>query len=244
MNGSVVSYGLDYVRFKVWTDRDVDFIAKQLSCLDIKSVFYHGSRFVDITGKQLAVARVCHDLSADLRVLSEIFPVSRVDFYFDVLDSRLQHIPIRDGRTVISSGYELETVYSHKLASRGDRAVFGRAYDAKKAGHYDFDVTRFEVEYKSYACASLTAESNWLDTCYLVAAEAIEHMFSYRVLVEGCKGLELNASRKRLEHSRERFYTRYGKGIINDVQSMGLQGLYEFMLECCRNRKEKADETS
>lgn len=235
----VLAYGLDYLRFKVFSERDVISIASRLHYVDINTPWYHGTRFVDITGSQLALIRIV-EYPPDVAVeLARLYPVHRIDVFIDVSGDYLGDIPTLG--TKIYNRNKLETVYSMNLSKRGDAPVFGRAYDARAAGHYDVQATRFEVEYKKqYALRMLTC-AGWTSNPIGVALHSIKTMFGVGIDIEDVEPIEFSAPTEKLEHSRERFYSRYGKGIVNDIESMGVERFYRFIMECIQEREQDTD---
>lgn len=229
-NEDVIAYGLDYLRFKIFSDNDLVHIGSRLHYVDISQQFYHGERFVDLPGAQLELIRVVERPDCVAQELSLLYPCSRVDVFVDVSGDLLPSLP--NLGTTISNGGKVETVYSAHLAKRGDKPVFGRAYDARAAGHYDRPVTRFEIEYKKQYASKLLVAGLWAKNPVGVALGHIKALFGVALWVENVDAVEFRAITKPLSHSRERFYARYGKGILNDVENHGLQGLHRFIMEC------------
>jgi hypothetical protein len=166
--------------------------------------------------------------------LSELYPCARVDVFIDVEGDLLPSI--QPMGTVISNGGKVETIYSTHLKKRGDAPVFGRAYDAQRAGHYDTQVTRFEIEYKKQYAQQLLSCGRWFRNPIGVALNHIKALFGVSLWMERIEPIEFKANTKRLEHSRERFYSRYGKNILLDLEMMGREKLYEFIMECISER--------
>lgn len=233
-SGNVVSHGLDYLRFKVWSDRDILCIAQRVEYVDINTPWFHGERFVDITGEQLSVIRTVENVPSLAAEIAKLYPVNRVDVFVDVLGNLLDKC--QKTGTVISNQGRIETIYSAHLAKRGDKPVFARAYDAKTAGHYPMPVTRFEVEYKRHYAAQLLGVQGWVHNPIAVALNHIRLLLGVSIWVDDVDPIEYEAKATRLEHDRERFYARYGKNIARDISEMGVESFYKFVMECISRR--------
>jgi len=228
----VVAYGIDYVRYRIWRDADLEHIQRTLPYLDVQQQYYHGYRHVNLTGKCLELIRQFEEVNDVIRSFAWLYPVKRLDVFVDVLGDRLPWV--RSNGTKILNAGRVETIYSAHLSKRGNLAVFGRAYDAELAGHYDFPVTRLEIEYKRHLPGALLTPDGWREDPIGVALKHVYDLLGIDVQLDEHNHIDFNAPCRRLEHSRERFYTRYGKGILNDVESMGVQGLVVFVQECVR----------
>lgn len=235
----VIATGLDYVRYRVFTEHDIVYFQKVLAYLDITERRYHGSMFVDLSGKQIEVVRMFNDVSDVVVGFAKKYVVSRLDVFIDVAGN---HLGIIDAKgTVIVNEGRIETIYSHNLKSRGNVPVFCRAYDAKSAGHYPDPVTRFECEFKRESARHILGKEGWKADPIDVALHNVLLHFGVRIQVEGHTAIDMDAPRTEYSHSRERFYTRYGQAIARDIEVMGVQGLYNFILECVAGRKVRDD---
>lgn len=217
----------------MFSEHDIRHIGTEMPYLEVNEVRFHGQRFVDLTGSQLEVIRMFENVPDIAVKLAEVYPVSRVDVFVDVAGDVLDDVTAKGTR--ISNDGRVETIYSHHLKKRGDRPVFCRAYNAQKAGHYSEPVTRFEVEYKRQFARSLLNTAGWQANPIGTALHSIMVLLGVSIWIEDIDPIELDAPRKRYEHDRERFYRRYGKGILNDVNDLGLQGLHSFILQCVQN---------
>lgn len=237
-NFEVISYGLDYIRFAVETDQDVRAIQMHFDYLNLQPVWHHGLRFIDITGSQMAVIRTIEDMLYAFWSLASVHRVTRIDFYIDV-EGLVLHKCKQPG-TVIMNGGNVETIYSHKLSNRGHHSVFLRAYDAQEAGHYDVPVTRFEVEFKREIVPGLIDHKQGVYKAIAgVALHHIERTFDVKLKLTGFLPIEYKPTRERLKADRGRFYTRYGKGIVNDIEEMGIEQFCVFVYSCYYIKEEK-----
>lgn len=232
---NVVAYGIDYLRFAIKSDQDLRFIQQRLEYIDIYERWFHGHRYVDITGKQLELIRMVENVDTVILELAYLYKVSRIDVFCDVEGYLL--LGIRRNGTVISNNNRIETVYSHHLGKRGDYDVFARVYDAAASGHYESAVTRFECEFKREHARALLSVDGWTVNPVGDMLHCIRLLFGTRIEIPGILAIEFNAPKRRLEHSRERFYAKYGKSIIQDIQDMGVGSLYNFIRECVANKK-------
>lgn len=227
----VIAYGIDYLRVKVFGHLDIEHIRKMLPYLDIDIRSFHGGKFVDLTGKQLEMVRSFDSVEDVVRSLLEIFPIHRLDAYVDIGGDWVSWLP-RNGTVIMNDGL-IETVYTHNLGSRGDVPIFGRAYDARAARHYNVPSTRFEIEFKRETAKDMVDLVHGFNVNPVrIALYWIGSMFDVAIAIDGLAPVEFKGITKRLAHSRERFYTRYGKNILLDIQKMGVTGLHEFIREC------------
>lgn len=226
----VVAHGLDYLRYKIFSDVDLEYIQRELDYLDVVEKKWHGSRFVDITGKQIEVIRLLGDINEISVALAVMYPLSRIDVFVDITGNVLDKV--KSLGTVISNGGRVETIYSDLLTLRGDKAVFARAYDAKAAGHYESETTRFECEFKREHARAMLGSDGWTVNPVGVALRAFKVLFGIDIWVDDIQPIDFDAPRRQYEHDRERFYMRYGKGIQNDIEKMGLQGFALYVREC------------
>jgi len=232
----VVAHGIDYVRYRIFSDTDFQYIGSKLPYLELTERFFHGKRFIDLTGKQLEMIRMFEDVDLTITHLASLFPVTRIDVFVDVLGGHLSDAR-QMGTLIYNVGY-LETVYSHNLKNRGNLGVFGRAYDAQKAGHYGEPVTRFEIEYKRNDAKVMLNTNGWgIEPIGAMLNDILEH-FGVSIHILGHPHVDFNAPTRRYEHSRERFYKRYGKNILLDIEQMGAQGLYTFVTECLEEKND------
>jgi len=236
---TVISYGLDYVRYKVFSDVDVRFIQERLHYLDIEDRRLHGTRCVDLTGSMLATIRMLDDIESVVLSLSTVYPVSRIDCYIDVEGDILSSI--KTNGTTISNNNRVETKYSHHLSRRGNLATFARTYDAMVAGHYETPATRFEVEFKRGHARGIIGSDGWKTDIVAVTIAAIRTLFHIDIRIDAHPYVEWRADTQPYAHPRERFYERYGNSILRDISDMGVQGLYQYIVHCLEN-KEKCND--
>lgn len=232
----VIAYGLDYVRYKIFSDKDFTYIGTQLPYLELTERNFHGSRFIDLTGKQLEVIRIFEDVNDAVVLLAETFPVTRLDVFVDVAGYVLGDVTTNG--TLIFNYSRLETMYSDNLRKRGDLSTFCRVYDAQAAEHYDVPVTRFECEYKRERAKALLGVNGWCVNPVGAMLHSIKVHFGVDIRISGQVGVDFDAPTKKYEHNRARFYKRYGKNIMLDVENMGMQGLYVFITECMEEKSE------
>lgn len=226
----VVAWGLDYVRYKVGNRSGVDHIATRFPYVDIKGRWYHGALCVDLPGSALELIRMFAPLDDEIESMARTFPVTRLDVFIDVEGYHVDDMP--QPGTVIKNDGRIETVYSHHLASRGNHPAFARCYDAQAAGHYDVPVTRFECEFKQEISRGILDSEGWNIDPVSVAMWHIHDIFGVEISIPGKRSTEFNPPKRRYSHSRERFYARYGKNILLDLEQMGKQRLYQFIMEC------------
>lgn len=238
----MLAYGIDYLRYKTPGAPDVLHIAARLPYIDIAPRWFHGCRFVDVTGRQLEIIRMFEDVSETAAEIAEVYPVHRVDVFVDVLGDILADV--KSSGTKISNGGRVETIYSIHLKQRGNVRAFGRAYDAQAAGHYDMPVTRLECEFKLELARALLNTRGWCVNPVALMLQHIKAMFGVTIVIENVEPIDLNAPRRKLEHNRERFYRRYGRSIYNDVEKMGVQGFQEYVLQCVQNAQGGNDSES
>jgi hypothetical protein len=231
---TVISFGLDYVRFRVFSTCDCNYIAKIFPYLDITKTWFHGLPFVDLTGSMLATIRMMDDLDGRLKQLSRYFPVKRIDVYIDVYGNLLPDLA-KPG-TVIENNGNIETIYSIHLKRRGNVPAFCRAYDAKAAEHYAFPSTRFECEFKREYGSGLLVDGEWVRDPIAIALGILNQVYGCSLSVQELEPLEWKPPRLKPQPSRKRFYKRYGKNILLDMEEMGLKRLYEFVQECLAER--------
>lgn len=236
----VIDVGLDYLRLKITNDPDLLFIGRRLDYVDVQQRSFHGSKFVDLTGDNLRVISLFEHVPDVAAELARVFPVTRIDVYCDVEGDVLDKVK-SDG-TRISNGGRVETIYSVHLRDRGNVGVFGRVYDAKAAGHYDKASTRFECEFKREYARTMLTTTGWKVSPVSVLVSSVRRLFGVMLEIPGFIPIDWNAPRVRLEHSRERFYKRYGKGVLNDVETMGMQGFATFVRECVQDAKRSNDD--
>jgi hypothetical protein len=235
---NIVSYHLDYLRFLIHNDNDFQFVSNRLEYLAVNNMWFHGSRYVDITGSQLELMRMVESVFDVSVELSTLYDCARIDVAIDVLGDVLGDIS-QPGTVIMNNG-RVETVYSMRLNSRGDVPVFARAYDARAAGHYDYPVTRFEVEYKNAASRRLLSSGVWRYNPFEVAMYNIAAIYGYSIEIPGLAGVEFNPPARKIQHSRERWLGRIGKKIIEEIETMGAGAWYEWVLECVKqNEREK-----
>lgn len=241
----VISYGLDYVRFAVDSDADIEFAATQIPYIDVGERWFHGRRFLDLTGTDLSVIRMVEDVTAVLGRFAWLWKVTRLDVYVDVLGNHVDEVAKQQSvGTVIMNNKQFETVYSDHLKARGRRAQFGRCYNATLAGHYqDIAATRFEIEYKRQAARAILNEDGFCLSPIACALKSIDDMFGVSIKIPDVEAVELDAPTERVSHPRERFYARYGRGIIDDIECLGLSAFVTFVLEASsRNMQSESDE--
>ncbi|MCK5642915.1 MAG: hypothetical protein KAJ19_19045 [Gammaproteobacteria bacterium] len=234
------SWGVDYVRVAVEHPLDLVSLECAFEYLDITPRWYHGKRFVDLTGKMLSLIRMVDDIGEVLARLSGDHRITRVDFFVDVVGD-IVHCAKRSGTSIQNYG-RVETTYSHHLANRGDYPVFARCYDAQAAGHYTMPVTRFEVEYKGKMCPALVNYKDGFSKALpAVTVKNILDIFGVVVVLPDVVPLEMKPEKTIYIPSRERFYNRYGKGIMSDIETMGLEQFLMFMYTCVRVKEYSND---
>lgn len=238
----VIAYGLDYVRYKIFSDKDFNHIGAQLPYLELTERFFHGYRFIDLTGKQLEIIRRFEDIDNVVTLLALTFPVTRIDVFVDVVGYVLSDVTTNG--TLIFNYSRLETMYSDNLRNRGNLGVFCRAYDAQAAGHYDILATRFECEYKREHAKVILGTNGWNIDPVEAMLYSIKTSLGVDIRIPGKVGVDFNAPTRRYEHSRERFYRRYGKNILLDIERMGAQGLYGYVMECVNEGAKTRDKDS
>lgn len=235
------SWGVDYVRIDAGTPETLLAIESAFDYLEMLPCWHHGKRFVDLTGSMLELVRMVDDIESVLSWLAKDHRITRVDFFVDVVGD-IVHKASQPGTVIKNYGRD-ETVYSHYLGKRGNYPVFARAYDAQSAGHYDMPVTRFELEYKQMMCNGLVNHKvGFSDLLPAVTVWHVKEIFGIDIMLPGVVPLELNAPKREYTPNRERFYTRYGKGIMNDIETMGLEQLLVFLYTCVET-KEQRNET-
>jgi hypothetical protein len=62
-------------------------------------------------------------------------------------------------------------------------------------------------------------------------------LLGVNIWIDDIEAIDVDAPRRKFEHNRERFYTRYGKGIDNDIEQMGMQSFRQFVRECVLGKK-------
>jgi len=216
---NVIGYGYDYLRVKTASELDVKFVRERLPYLDLDERYYHGFRFVKLSGGSLEVVRIFEDVERVILELSYTLPVTRLDVFVDVEGDIVEDV-ISPG-TAIMNGGRVETRYSENLSDRGNRAVFCRAYDAMTAGHYDVPVTRFECEFKRNAVRAILGYGEWKKNAVGCALRAFALLLGINIEIPNIEHTEFRGVSKKYSHTRERFYTRYGRGILNDAENMG-----------------------
>lgn len=233
MTDNIVSYGIDYVRFKCETEDDFLYIANSLEYVPVMRTSFHGGMFADITGKMLETIRTVESVPNMIADMCQLFKLSRLDVYVDVVGDLLPGC--KTPGTEIRNDGRTETIYSHKLTSRGNVPVFARAYDAMEAKHYTFPVTRFEIEFKNPLAVTLCSpDCGWTVNPIDVALWHIEEIYGAKIEIQGRRAIEFNPPKRRLEPSRERFYTKYGKGILHDIETWGLDQFLQFLFTVVR----------
>lgn len=228
-----IAYGLDYVRLKVDNQSGVDYVARTLPYLDINPRWYHGVLCVDLPGDALQLVRIFDNLQEVVLHLAFMFPVTRLDVFIDCEGDIIPKLP-KPGTCIENDG-RIETVYSHHLGSRGNHPVFARAYNAQAAGHYDTEVTRFECEFKQEMSRAILNPDGWQVDPVSVALWHIKDIFKVDISIPDKPPIELNPPKRKYSHGRERFYKRYGKSIMLDIETMGVQGLHKYIMECISN---------
>lgn len=233
MIDNIVSYGIDYARFRCETEDDYLFISNSIEYIPVIRTHFHGGTFVDLTGKMLETIRTVESVPDLLALIGSMNRLSRLDVYVDVIGDVLSKCK-KPGTEIRNDG-RTETAYSHKLTSRGNVPVFARAYDAQAAKHYDFPVTRFEVEFKAPLVATfIHCDKGWTVNPVDVALYHIADIFGANITIQGRRALEFNPPKRRLEPSRERFYTKYGKGILHDIETWGIEQFIQFVYTVVR----------
>jgi len=224
---SAFAWGLDYARFLVINEAGYQFTCRKLPYLDLVKSWYHGQLFVNLTGGDLEQIRMFSDVESVVLDLAYQFQVTRLDVFIDVNGRHLDELP--QPGTVIMNGGCIETIYSQHLKNRGDTNAFSRAYDAMAAGHYEQPMTRFECEFKREMSRAIVDSNGWNVDPIRVAQHYIREHYDVQIVIADRTALDFNAPRRKYSHSRERFYRRYGKGILRDMEELGAQGLHQYI---------------
>jgi len=238
----ILSYHIDYVRFHSETDADDRYINIILQPAIGIPVTLHGVRFLDFGGDALAQARMMGcDIIASIRNLDVTHTVSRLDLCCDVLGNVIsKELNARKGTLIVNDG-RIETIYSSHLKERGNVGFFGRVYDAQSAGHYAQPVTRFELEIKRRTISSLLCATHNDENLSLwpVFRFQIMSMFDVDIKLPNTEPIEFDPPKTVLESDRERFYRRFGQGILRDVECMSVDVWLDYVIRCVLDRKEK-----
>lgn len=236
----VIAYGVDYCRFVDVGNLGIQWFQHRFEYLDLVGRYYHGQLCVNISGAQLEVMRLVERVDLALEECALSFQVSRLDVFVDVAGVDLDKVA-KTGTVIMNDG-RIETIYSANLSTRGDHTAFSRVYDACAAGHYeDSGIWRIETELKrEKARAILNAEGWQINPVRVLLHYAMLH-FGVEIFIDDLTACDVNAPGRRIESSRERFYLRYGKGILRDIESMGKDTFYEYILQCVKE-KGKLDE--
>lgn len=233
MIDNIVSYGIDYVRFKCESEDDFLYIANSLEYVPVMRTSFHGGTFVDISGKMLETIRTVESVPDMVADMCQLVKLSRLDVYIDVVGDILPEC--KTPGTEIRNDGKTETIYSHKLTSRGNVPVFGRAYDAQAAKHYDFPVTRFEIEFKNPLVVTMcNPDEGWAVNPIDVALWHIMDIYGANITIQGRTAIEFNPPKRRLAPDRERFYSKYGKGILHDIETWGTEQFLQFLFTVVR----------
>jgi len=231
----ILTQGIDYLRVKLpIAYAEVESIEQRLGYIDTRRVNYYGDYFLDLTGDMWELVRTVESVESVLDFLKP-YHWSRIDACFDVIGLHIESLP--QPGTVIMNGGQVETIYSHHLKKRGRYAVFARAYDAMKAGHdLPRGTIRFEVEFKLNLPDRIRRSYKPLAVLFYLATLHIERI--YGVTLPTTEGIELAQPSSKIAHGRERFYARYGKGILADVLDMGLDRWADFVVQASNRRQE------
>jgi len=227
----IISEHIDYVRFLCQTEASAQDIVHRLSYVELRPRKLHGVWSVDLTGTVLESIRLVEPVVELLNEAGKHLRISRLDVAIDVYNVSVKKATSWRGGTCILNKSKLETVYSHNLRDRGDTAVFARAYDAVRANHYPVgggNVTRLEVEFKGYVVAELTRDKIDRNCLFAMARYALRSTLQTKIALSPSRVL-VAGRLKRLEPRRARFYRRYGKNIIKDVQEYGFQAWLAFV---------------
>jgi hypothetical protein len=230
----ILGQNIDYLRFgPLSNDLPWSVVESRFDYVDVKKVNYWGSWYVDITGDGFETIRAIEHVGEVLDWLSEIH-WTRLDVCFDVAGLDLADLP-QPGTTIYNNG-RLETIYSHHLANRGKEPVFMRAYDAKAAGHnVPPGTVRLEVEFKGgYPDAIRKLENGWR-AVFGYAATYLNGRYNIHLPIPTLG--ELNPVKKKRQPTRSGFYARYGRAILEDLDDLGAEGFYQFVLECRRRQR-------
>ena len=227
----VISEHIDYVRFLCASELDAQDIVHRLSYVELRARKLHSVWSVDITGTALESIRLVEPVVKAINEIGRHRRISRLDVAIDVYGVNVKKATTWRGGTCILNQAKLETVYSHNLRDRGDKAVFARAYDAVAASHYPAgggEVTRLEVEFKGYVASELTRNGVDKNCLFAMARYALRSTLQTKIDLSPSRVLVADRL-KRLEPRRARFYRRYGRNIIKDVESYGFQAWLAFV---------------
>lgn len=227
----LISQQFDWLRFGplgqnlLWRD-----IQQRFDYIDIQKTNHFGRWYVDITGDQFEIVRMVEPIKGVLDHLAGIH-WTRLDVAFDLQGVDITQL--RHPGSIIVNDNRIETIYSHRLGSRGDYPVFARVYDAIAAGHDSQglpDLTRAEVEFKSHMPDHLKSSLDWPTCAFLCAAFHLSEIFGLTIF--GIKPGEWFPSKRVISHEREKFYARFGRRILADVAEMGELRYMCWLREC------------
>lgn len=232
----IVAQQFDWLRFGPlsWQFKWID-IQHRFSYIDIQKHNHFGSWYVDLTGEQLEVVRTVETIG---EVLDWLKPIhwTRLDVAFDLAGVNLDELSC-PGSAIVNDGVR-QTLYSHRLKSRGDYPTFARIYDAYEAGHnVDPGVVRAEVEFKMAMPDNLKMSPLFPNIAFALAASSIASYFG--LVIPGIRVGESNPTSRVINHERERFYSRFGKRIVSDVLELGYDTFVSWVLDCTRNHIER-----
>lgn len=232
----IVAQQFDWLRFgPLSATHKFDDIQRRFSYIDVQKHNHFGSWYCDLTGDQLEVVRTVETMYSVMEWLKPIH-WTRLDVAFDLEGVVLDDLAC-PGSAIVNDGIR-QTLYSHKLKSRGDYPTFARVYDAYEAGHdVDPGIVRAEVEFKMAMPDNLKASRLFPNVAFALAASSIASYFG--LVIPGIHVGESNPTSRIINHERERFYSRFGKRVVSDVLELGYDTFVSWVLDCTRNHIER-----
>ena len=228
----IVAQQFDWLRFgPLSAEHKFADIQRRFSYIDVQKHNHFGRWYVDLTGDQLEVVRTVEPINTVLDWLKAIH-WTRLDVAFDLKGVMLDDLEC-PGSAIVNDNIR-QTLYSHKLASRGDYPTFARVYDAFEAGHdCDPGTVRAEVEFKMAMPDNLKASSQFPHIAFALAASCVASYFG--LVIPNIGASEQTPTSRLINHERERFYARFGKRIVSDVLELGYDTFVAWVLDCTRN---------
>jgi len=233
----IISQQFDWLRFGPIEPREkrAD-LEKRLGYLEIRYTNYFGKNYVDLSGDKLEIVRTVEPIDGLLAEL-KTFHWTRLDIAFDIegVDMDTLDCP---GSAIINDS-DRQTIYSHKLGSRGDYPMFSRVYDAFEAGHdVDPGVVRAEVEFKLGMPDILKISPQFPWIAFHVAAVEISERFGLAIPLPFTE--EFSPTKRIINHERELFYARFGRRIVSELVELGFDGFITFVMDCQKRKMEVA----
>lgn len=235
----IIAYGIDYARFLVENRNGMQWFGERFDYLEIREAWYHGSLCVDLAGGALEVIRTVERVDLAIEECAKLFQLKRLDIFADLSGINVANV-VKPGTVIINDGC-VETIYSHRLNQRS-RHVFSRLYDAFKAGHYETKgIWRVETELKREKARAVLNKNGWqVNPIRVLMHYAMLH-FGLNLKIGELDACDVNAPSRRIESSRERFYRRYGKNILLDLESMGSDVFHTYIRECMLEKEKEND---